>query len=231
MENITYNVIALAVIVFVVALVGLVIIIAVIRSRRPITPEKARSRQKEVFDNYLKMDPGLRDIFKEALQAGATHMKHAPQLDSTDTFSPEETIAFYRTHDGNYEKRYFFLHERTFTKGAKWGLNWLKCEEILQDAIPIPPIDYQHEEIDGMLVMYPDLKDYFVEANGDGATHVAYFRNQDVIIFYRSGKGKLEFRNLVFIPDSKCYWGSDWQKCNEIPSDAIQISDMFKHFY
>ena len=138
MGNITYIVIALAVIVITVAIVGLAIVIAFIRFRSPITPEKARARQKEVFDNYLKMDPGLKDIFKEALQAGATHMKYAPQLDSTDTFSPEETIAFYRIHEGNYEKRYFFLHDRTFTLGAKWGLNWRQCEELPQDAIPIP---------------------------------------------------------------------------------------------
>ena len=138
MENITYIIVALAVLIFVVALVGLVIVIAVIRSRRPITPEKARARQKEVFDNYLKMDPRLMVIFEEAIQSGATHMKYAPQLDSTDTFSSEETIAFYRIHEENYEKRYFFLHDRTFTQGAKWGLNWKKCDELPQDAIPIP---------------------------------------------------------------------------------------------
>ena len=138
MENIIYIVIVLAIIIIAVAIVGLVVVIAFIRSRSPITLEKARARQKEVFDNYLKMDAGLRNIFREALQNGATHMKHAPQLDSTDTFSPEETIAFYRIHEESYEKRYFFLHERTFTKGAKWGLTWLQCKEIPQDAIPIP---------------------------------------------------------------------------------------------
>lgn len=138
MENITYIVIALAFIMFVVTIVGLVVVIALIRSRSPITPEKAQVHQKEVFDNYLKMDPRLKDFFKEALQAGATHMKYAPQLDSTDKFSPEEAIAFYRIHEGNYEKRYFFLHDRTFTQGAKWGLSWRQCEEVPQDAIPIP---------------------------------------------------------------------------------------------
>ncbi|HSG41580.1 MAG TPA: hypothetical protein VLA72_00350 [Anaerolineales bacterium] len=137
MENITF-IIGIAVIILLVAIVGLVIYIVVIRSRKPMTLEKAQDRQKQVINNYLKMDPGLKAIFKEALQAGATHIKYAPQLDSTDTFSPEETIAFYRIHEGNYEKRYFFLHDRTFTLGAKWGLNWQQCEELPEDAIPIP---------------------------------------------------------------------------------------------
>ena len=102
---------------------------------------------------------------------------------------------------------------------------------VIKFQKPSPPsteeqsIDFQSKEIDGMLGIYPNLKDSFVEAKGDGATHAVYFRNQDVIKFYRTVEGELEFRNLVFIPAPRWYWGSDWGKCDEIPHYAIQVSD------
>jgi len=86
-------------------------------------------------------------------------------------------------------------------------------------------IDYQQKEINGMLGIWSDLRGKFVEAKRDGATHVVYFGSEDVIKFYRTIEDEIEFRNLVFTPAPSWYWGSDWEKCNEIPHYAIQIAD------
>ncbi len=141
MENITYIVIAIAIIIMlVIAIVGLVITITIVRSRKthhPVSLEEARTQQSEVINRLIQWDPRLWDVFREAVRDGVTHIQHAPQ-DDTIAFNPDDTIAFYRIYEGNYEKRLYFLHERTATQGAKLELNWRKCEELPRDAIPIP---------------------------------------------------------------------------------------------
>lgn len=102
---------------------------------------------------------------------------------------------------------------------------------VIKFQKPTPPpieeqsVDYQNKEVDGMLGLYTGLKDFFEEAKGLGATHAVYFSNQDVIKFYRTRESRFELRNLVFTPAPSWYWGSDWEKCDEIPQYAIQVSD------
>lgn len=140
MENIIHIVIAMAIIIaVVVAIIGLVVIVVNIRSRKsyhPVSLEDVRAKQSDVIDRLMQWDPRLRDVFRDAIQDGVTHIQHAPQ-DDTIAFNPDDTIAFYRAHEGHYEKRLYFLHERTATQGAKWELNWRKCEELPREAIPI----------------------------------------------------------------------------------------------
>jgi len=88
-------------------------------------------------------------------------------------------------------------------------------------------IDYQQKEINGMLGIWSDLRGRFVEARSDGATHAVYFKNEDVIKFYRTREDEYETRNLVFTPAPSWYWGSDWGKSSEIPIYAMGISDKF----
>jgi len=103
----------------------------------------------------------------------------------------------------------------------------------LRNQKPSPPsleeksVDYQKKEIDGMVGMWSDLKGRFAEAITEGATHVAYFKNEDVIKFYRTRRDEYEVRNLVFIPAPRWDWGSDWIKCGEIPVYAIGVSGKF----
>jgi len=137
MSTATYIIIAIAI------AIGLVIVIAINKSRKPSPPislNDALANQTKVINNYLSFDPGLKDIFKEAIRDGVTHIQHAPQ-DDTIAFTRDDTIAFYRVHEGGYEKRFLFLHERTISKGAKWELNWRKCEELPREAIPIPEVN------------------------------------------------------------------------------------------
>jgi len=101
----------------------------------------------------------------------------------------------------------------------------------IRNQKPSPPsteeqsIDYQQKEINGMLGTWSGLKARFVEAKSDGATHSVYFRNEDVIKFYRTREGEFELRNLVFTPAPSWDWGSEWGKCDEIPHYAMKISD------
>lgn len=135
----TFIIIAIVIVI----VIGLVVIIAINKFRKPsppITLDEALANQTKVINNYISFDPGLKDIFKEAIRDGVTHIQHAPQ-DDTILFTRDDTIAFYRIRDGVYEKRFLFLHERTFSKGAKWELNWRKCEELPRDAIKIPEVD------------------------------------------------------------------------------------------
>jgi len=96
---------------------------------------------------------------------------------------------------------------------------------------PSPPpveqqsIDYQQRKINGLLGPWPDLKDKFVEAKSDNATH-AICHPEDVITFYRTADDEFEFRTLVFIPAPRWDWGGDWKKCDEIPHYAMAISDI-----
>jgi hypothetical protein len=78
-------------------------------------------------------------------------------------------------------------------------------------------IEYQQKEIDGMLGTWSDLKDRFVEAKNDSATHAVYFGNEDVIKFYRTREDEYEIRNLVFTPAPSWYWGSDWENVMRYP--------------
>ena len=86
-------------------------------------------------------------------------------------------------------------------------------------------IDYQQKEINGMLGIWSDLRGKFVEAKRDGATHAVYFKNEDVIRFYRTSDDEYEIRSLVFTPAPSWYWGSDWENCSEIPIYAMGISE------
>ena len=87
--------------------------------------------------------------------------------------------------------------------------------------------DYQHKEINGLLKAWSDLKDRIIEAKNDGATHAVYFKNEDVVKFYRTRENEYEFRNLVFTPAPRWDWGGDWKKCDEIPHYAMAILDKF----
>lgn len=94
---------------------------------------------------------------------------------------------------------------------------------------PSPPpieqqsIDYQQKEINGLLETWSDIKDRFIEAKNDSATHAIY--HLDVITFYRTADGEFEFRTLVFTPAPRWDWGGDWKNCDKIPHYAIEISD------
>lgn len=141
MGTATFIIIAIATVI--VIGLGLVVIMANNKSRKPsppITLDEALANQTKVINNYMSFDPGLKDIFKEAIRDGVTHIQHAPQ-DDTILFTRDDTIAFYRIRDGVYEKRFLFLHERIGSKDAKWELNWRKCEELPREAIPIPKVD------------------------------------------------------------------------------------------
>ena len=103
----------------------------------------------------------------------------------------------------------------------------------IKNQKPSPPsaeeqsTDYQQKEIEGMLGKWSDLKGRFIEAKNDGATHAMYFKNEDVIKFYRTYGDEYEIRNLVFTPAPSWYWGSDWKKCSEVPIYAMEILDKF----
>lgn len=102
----------------------------------PFSLEDARAKQSDVIDGLMQWDPRPRDVLGNAIQDGAAHIQHAPQ-DDTMAFNTDDTIASYRAHERHYEKRLYFLHERTATQGAKWELNGRKCEELPRAAIPI----------------------------------------------------------------------------------------------
>jgi hypothetical protein len=95
--------------------IGFVVIVAINKSRKPsppITLGDALANQTKVINNYMSFDPGLKDIFKEAIRDGVTHIQHAPQ-DDTIAFTRDDTIAFYRVHEGFMKNDFYFsMRER-----------------------------------------------------------------------------------------------------------------------
>ena len=112
--------------------IGVFIIIAIYKFRNDPPPSlnEKIARQVETIDLFIKQGSYIRSSFVVAERDGATHVK---VLDGVK-------VAFYRTHDGNYEKRVFSTPERPGIGKLGWVSNWQKCRKLPPDVISISEI-------------------------------------------------------------------------------------------
>lgn len=112
--------------------IGVFIIIAINKylNTPHLSPEEKIAHQVEAVYLFVKQNPNVRSSFVEAERDGATYVK----TDGGDG------IAFYRVHDGIYEKRIFSIPERPGIGKLGWVADWQKCKKLPPDVISISEI-------------------------------------------------------------------------------------------
>ena len=114
----------------IIIMIGILIIITVNKYRNtppPLSPEEKIAHQVEGIYQFIKIIPNIRSFFIEAERNGATHVKTIGS----------DGIAFYRVHDGIYEKRILFIPERLGMGKLDWVNKWQQCRELPPDVILI----------------------------------------------------------------------------------------------
>ena len=94
------------------------------------SPDEKIAHQVETVDLFIKQNSEVRGSFAAAEREGATHIKI---LDGV-------SVAFYRTHDGIYEKRVLTVPERPEVGRFGWVANWQKCRKLPPDVISISEV-------------------------------------------------------------------------------------------
>ena len=110
--------------------IGIFIIIAINKYRNAPPPPSLKERityQVETIYQLIKQVPDLRDFFMAAEKDGATYVQ---------TYGGDG-VAFYRVHDGIYEKRILSIPERPGIGNLGWVSNWQQCRELPPDVISI----------------------------------------------------------------------------------------------
>ena len=112
--------------------IGVFIIIAIYKYRNdpPQSLNEKIAHQVETIDLFIKQGSYIRSSFVVAERDGATYVKVLNGV----------RVAFYRYHNGNYEKRVFSTPERPGIGKLGWMANWQKCRKLPLDVISISEV-------------------------------------------------------------------------------------------